>query len=88
MKPQEKTKLILCLAKELDDAISAFENAKKQAGGVKPRQGDGSEYEKDGYGYYHRVKEGLRQSATLSAIGRKIIMLREQLNELRKDLNA
>lgn len=52
--------------------------------GRKPAQGDGSEWKSDGYGISHCVKEGLPQGATATAIERKIITIRERLNELRK----
>lgn len=52
--------------------------------GRKPAQGDGAEWKSDGYGFSHLVKEGLPQGATSTAIERKIITIRDRLNELRK----
>lgn len=86
MKPQERTKLILCLAKELDDAVTVYEDFKKQNKGNRPFMGYGAQYERNMYGQDVLIRDGLPQSATFTALERKIITLREQLNDLRKEL--
>lgn len=80
----QKAELIAKETHDLMDSIAAYETARRQSGGYKPRQGDGSEWKTDGYGVSHLVKEGLPQGATATAIERKIILLRDRLNELRK----
>ena len=80
----QKAELIAKETHDLMDSIAAYDTARRQSGGYKPRQGDGSEWKTDGYGISHLVKEGLRQGATATAIQRKIITIRDHLNELRK----
>ena len=50
----------------------------------KPTFGDGAEWKMDGYGVSHCTREGLSQGSTVTAIERKIVTIREHLNELRK----
>lgn len=80
----QKAELIAKETHDLMDSIAAYDTARRQSGGYKPRQGDGSEWKTDGYGISHLVKEGLQQGATATAIQRKIITIRDHLNELRK----
>lgn len=80
----QKAELIAKETHDLMDSIAAYDTARRQSGGYKPRQGDGSEWKTDGYGISHLVKKGLQQGATATAIQRKIITIRDHLNELRK----
>ena len=75
------------IAKETDDlleSIARYEGESERQMGAKPNQGDGAEYRTDGYGYTHCIREGLPQGSTATAIERKIITIRDHLNELRK----
>lgn len=82
----ERIGLIRLLTQELDQTVDVFIAQKEENGGRMPRQNDGIKCIQDGYGVTHVVQEGLRQSETFAAIDRKIVLLREQLNELRRDL--
>lgn len=82
-KPLMKVELISCEVEDLRENVALFEAEKERQKGAKPNQGDGSEYRTNEFGTY-LVKEGLPQGATASAIERKIITIRDHLNELRK----
>lgn len=74
------------IAKETDDlleSIARYEGESERQKGAKPNQGDGAEYRTNEFGTY-LVREGLPQGSTATAIERKIITIRDHLNELRK----
>lgn len=80
----EKMKLICGEVADLFGSLDAYLAEKKRQNGRNPTRGDGSEWKTDGYGVSHLVKEGLPQGATPTAIRRKIITIRDHLNELGK----
>ena len=80
----EKIKLICGEVADLSGSLDAYLAEKKRQNGRSPTRGDGSEWKTDGYGISPLVKEGLQQGATATAIQRKIITIRDHLNELRK----
>jgi len=79
----EKMKLIICEVTDLSRSMGAY-LAEKDKLGRKPQQGDGAEYREDGYGGTYLHKEGLPQGATATALKRKIVNIRDHLNELGK----
>ena len=72
---------------DLQRSIREYAAAKKKNGGNKPPFGYGAEWKTDGYGTSYQIKEGLRQGSTHTAIERKIVAIRDHLNELRKLVN-
>ena len=79
-----KAELIVRETEDLMNAIAPFEDWKEKHNGEKPHMGDGAEWKSDGYGVTHCVKDGFPQGSTVTAIERKIITIRDHLNELRK----
>lgn len=80
---KEKCQLIKAEVNDLVESVNAYDQAAKQKG-EKPYLGYGAKYIKNGYGTNLCVKEGLQQGSTATAIERKIVTIRNHLNELRK----
>lgn len=84
MTAEQMSKLIQLEVDDLASNIHNYESEKKKLDGLRPAQGDGSVYETDAYGTYKCITPGLQQGATVTAIDRKIITIREHLITLRK----
>ena len=79
----EYVALIQSEVTDLAHSVSEYETMHKHLG-TKPYYGDGSVWKEDSYGVPHCEREGLSQGSTTTAIERKIITIREHLNDLRK----
>lgn len=75
--------LITAETKDLINSLDEYDEMKRLLK-RKPMYGDGAEWKTDSYGVQRCTREGLAQGSTITAIERKIITLREHLNELRK----
>ena len=79
----EYSVLITAETKDLINSLDEYDEMKRLMK-RKPMYGDGAEWKEDAYGTMRCTREGLSQGSTITAIERKIITLREHLNELRK----
>lgn len=79
----EYSAMIRCEVADLMRSLDEYDEMKRLLK-RKPMYGDGAEWKTDSYGVPHCTREGLSQGSTITAIERKIITLREHLNELRK----
>ena len=79
----EYVALIQSEVTDLAHSVNEYEAVQKRLG-TKPHYGDGSVWKEDSYGVPHCEREGLSQGSTVTAIKRKIITIREHLNDLRK----
>ena len=80
----DKMKIIAAEMIDLQSSVDKYLAAKRENAGNRPTRGDGAEYRTDGYGVTHCVKDGLPQGSTVTAIRRKIVNIRDHLNELGK----
>lgn len=83
MNAAEKMKLISSEVDDLSGSLDTF-LAEKKRKGKQPTQGDGAEYARGDFGATICIKPGLPQGATATAIRRKIVTIRDHLNELGK----
>lgn len=83
---REKVELVSLEMGDLKESIKEYLAEQARQSGGKPHMGDGSEWRNDQWGTPHMVKAGLPQGGTASAIERKILTIREQLNEIRKEI--